>query len=91
MEMSNIEYESVVQQMIEYVKTKVLRDANARIDEDTPLVSSGMVDSFALIDVLLYLEKLTNRKISSGRVSPPDMDSVRKMFSTAERVGKPRS
>jgi hypothetical protein len=49
------------------------------------------VDSFALIDVLLHLEKVTNRKISPGKVSPRDMDTVRQMLATAERVGKPNT
>jgi hypothetical protein len=81
----------VAQQMIEYLKGKVLRNPSANIQEDTALVSSGMIDSFALIDVLLYLEKVTNRKIPAGRVSPRDMDSVRQMLITAEKVGKPRT
>jgi acyl carrier protein len=79
------------QQMIEYLKAKVLSNSNLDIQEDTPLVSSGLVDSFALIDVLLHLEKVTNRKISPGRVSPRDMDTVQQMLITAAKVGKPRA
>ena len=82
---------SSARQMIEYLKTKVLRNPSINIDEDTALVSSGIVDSFALIDVLLHLEKVTNRKISPGKVSPRDMDTVRQMLATAERVGKPNT
>ena len=48
------------------------------------------MDSFALIDTLLELEKLTNRRISARLVEAEDMDSVRKMLQTAERVGKLR-
>jgi acyl carrier protein len=82
---------SSARQMIEYLKTRVLRNPTAKIDEDTTLVSSGLVDSFALIDVLLHLEKVTNRKISPGKVSPRDMDTVRQMLATADRVGKPNA
>ena len=45
-----------------------------------------MVDSFALIDILLQLEKVTQRKISPGKVSPRDMDTVNLMLATADRV-----
>jgi acyl carrier protein len=76
--------------MIDYLKTQVLRNSKIEITEDTPLVSSGLVDSFALIEVLLELEKITDRRIPAGRVSPPDMDTVRKMFATAEKVGRAR-
>jgi len=77
-------------QMIEYLKSKILRDDNVEILLDTSLVASGMIDSFALIDILLQLEKVTQRKISPGKVSPRDMDTVTLMLITAERVGKPR-
>ena len=78
------------EQMIEYLRVKVLENPAADIGEETPLVSSGLIDSFALIDVLLRLEKVTSRKISPGKVSPRDMDTVRLMLATAERVGKPQ-
>jgi acyl carrier protein len=65
-------------------------DSSDEIAEDTPLVSSGLVDSFALIEVLLELEKVTKRKISPGKVGAKDMDTVSLMLKTAERVGIPR-
>jgi acyl carrier protein len=76
--------------MIEYVKTQLLTDSSEEITEDTPLVSSGLVDSFALIEVLLELEKVTKRRISPGKVGAKDMDTVALMLRTAERVGVPR-
>jgi acyl carrier protein len=78
------------QAMIDYVKKNLLMDASEEIDEETPLVSSGLVDSFALIEVLLELEKVTKRKISPGKVGAKDMDTVSLMLKTAERVGIPR-
>jgi acyl carrier protein len=77
------------QQMIAYILQRIRKPALV-IDENTPLVSSGLVDSMALGDVLLTLEDLTNKNISPGRVKPKDLDTVAKMFATAERVGKPR-
>jgi acyl carrier protein len=74
--------------MIEFVKAKILRDPSREIDADTPLISSGMVDSFALLDVLMELEKVTRRRIPAMKVDPKDMDTIRKMFETSQRVGK---
>ncbi len=58
------------------------------IDENTPLVSSGLIDSMALVDLLLKLEDLTSTRIPPGKVQPKDMDTIAKMFATAQRVGK---
>ena len=54
------------------------------------LGSSGLIDSLALVDILLKLEDVTGTRIPAGKVQPKDMDTVRLMFSTAARVGKPR-
>ena len=76
--------------MIRYLKEKVLHQPNAVIEVDTPLVSSGMVDSFALVETLFELERVTKLRIPAVKVAPADMDSVRKMFETAARLGKPK-
>ena len=76
--------------MIEYVKTEILGDSEAKIEADTPLVSSGMVDSFSLILVVHELERITALKIPASKVAPQDLDTVSQMFATATRVGTPR-
>jgi acyl carrier protein len=80
---------SEAQQMIAHV-VQLIRQPGMSIDENTPLVSSGLIDSMSLIDLLLKLEDLTQRRIPAGKVQPKDMDTVAKMLATAERVGKPR-
>ena len=75
------------QAMIDYLKKNVIQNPRIEINEDSGLVSSGLIDSFALIDVLLELEKVTGRRIPAGRVNPADMDTVRKMLDVAARVG----
>lgn len=77
------------QQMIEHI-VHVIRKPEIEIDETTPLVSSGLVDSMALVDLLLKLEDLTQMRIPPGKVQPKDMDTVTLMFATAQRVGRPR-
>jgi acyl carrier protein len=81
---------SQLDRMIQYVKTQVLRNPQADIGPDTPLVSSGMIDSFALIETLVELERVTDLRIPAAMVAPTDMDTVRKMFDVAARLGKPR-
>ena len=77
------------QLMIEYI-VRLIRKPGVTIEENTPLVSSGLIDSMALVDLLLKLEDITHLRIPAGRVQPKDLDTVAKMFATAQRVGKPR-
>ena len=75
--------------MIRHV-TELIRKPGVAIDENTPLVSSGLIDSMALVDLLIKLEDLTHLRIPAGKVQPKDMNTVALMFATAQRVGKPR-
>ena len=77
------------QQMIEHI-AHLIRKPGIAIDENTPLVSSGLIDSMALVDLLVKLEDVTHLRIPPGKVQPKDMDTVALMFATAQRVGKPR-
>ena len=79
-----------VQQIVDHIVREVIHRPGIQIDQDTPLVSSGLIDSFALVDILLILEDVTNTRIPGGKVQAKDMDTVRLMFATAQRVGKPR-
>ncbi len=76
-------------ELIDYICKQIIRRP-VDISVDTPLISSGLVDSFSLVDVLLKLEEVTAMRIPAGKVQPKDMDTISLMLSTARRVGKPR-
>jgi len=78
------------EELIEYIRRELIRRPNVQIDADTPLVSSGLIDSFSLVDVLSKLEEVTDMRIAASKVQPKDMDTVRLMLATAQHVGKPR-
>ena len=75
--------------MLNYLQADVLRSPTIQLTADSSLVASGLIDSFALVDVLIKLEEVTNLRIPAGKVQPQDMDTVNRMLQTAQRVGKP--
>ena len=78
------------QELIDYLLKEVIRRPGIQLTADSPLVSSGLIDSFALVEILLKVEDVTNLRIPAGKVQPKDMDTVNLMLATAGRVGKPR-
>lgn len=78
------------QAMLDYLMTQVVRRSGVQLNTDSSLVASGLIDSFALVDILTKLEDVTNMRIPAGKVQPKDMDTVKLMLTTARRVGKPR-
>lgn len=78
------------QQVVDYIIEEVIRRPDVEIHEDTPLVSSGLIDSLALVNILLKVEDVTHMRIPAGKVRAKDMDTINLMFATARRLGKPR-
>ena len=78
-----------MKQLTGYISEKVLKGKKVDLTEDTPLVSSGLVDSFAMIEIFLELQKIAGRKVPASKVQAKDMDTVRLMFAMAEKFGKP--
>ena len=78
------------QEIIDYIVREVIRRPDTQITEDTPLVSSGLIDSLALVNILLKVEDVTHMRIPAGKVQPKDIDTVKLLIATAQRVGKPR-
>ncbi len=80
--------EQLSSSIIRALKQRGLLLPDTSIDPDTRLVSSGLIDSFGLVEILEILESVSGRMIPPGRVSPEDLDSVRSMLRVAARWGK---
>ena len=77
------------QQMVKHIAV-LIRKPDVVIDESTPLVSSGLIDSMALVDLLLKLEDLTHMRIPHEHDRPDVSDSA--ASGKAAQVGQsPRS
>ena len=78
------------QALLNYLSANVLRRQDILLTADSSLVASGLIDSFALVDVLVKLQEVSEMRIPAGKVQPKDMDTVNLMLAMAKRVGKPR-
>lgn len=63
--------------IIDYVKKEYLdEDSDQEITENTPLISSGIVDSFSMVSLKTFLEKKFNIKIPDEKATTDAFDSV---------------
>ncbi|MGA3243317.1 MAG: hypothetical protein ABSE41_01760 [Bacteroidota bacterium] len=69
--------EDIKKVLIEYVKKEYLdEDSDQEITEDTKLISSGIVDSFSMVSLKMFLEKKFQIKIPDEKATPEAFDSV---------------
>jgi len=70
----------------DYVVKEYLEEGNdTAIDETTPLISSGIVDSFSMESLLRFLESKYGIRIPDAEATPAGFDSVERIAARAER------
>ncbi|MCA9663327.1 MAG: hypothetical protein KC486_33665 [Myxococcales bacterium] len=52
------------------------RDDLGDIDEDTELFSSGLIDSFAMVELLVFLERHTGTKLGPEDIDLDNLDTI---------------
>jgi len=69
--------EDIKKTIIDYVKKEYLdEDSDQQITEDTKLISGGIVDSFSMVSLKMFLEKKFQVKIPDDKATPEAFDSV---------------
>ncbi len=68
--------------ILDYVKKEYLdEDSDTEVDVETPLISSGIVDSFSMVSLKTFLEKKYKISIPDAKATPEAFDSVNKIAS----------
>ena len=65
--------------ILSYIKKEYLDDDEAddmTLDEHTPLISSGIVDSFSMVSLKRFLEKKYEVKLPDEEATPQAFDTV---------------
>ena len=74
--------------VLNYVIKEYMEDEEAEITYDTPLISSGYVDSFAMVSLLVFLENKFKIKIPPSKATPEAFDSVNKIIALVNQYIK---
>jgi acyl carrier protein/D-alanine--poly(phosphoribitol) ligase subunit 2 len=68
--------EEMKELILDYVIKEYMEDGDEKIKYDTPLISSGYVDSFSMVSLLVFLENKFKIKIPPDKATPEAFDSV---------------
>lgn len=68
--------------LVEYLADSAGADMEG-VEDTTPLFSSGMVDSFAMVDLLMFLEKHTGTKLGPEDIDLDNLDTLERILAFA--------
>jgi acyl carrier protein len=66
-------------ELVDFIVTNLGVDEDDIADE-TPLLSSGLVDSFGMVELLVFVEGQTGASIDAGDVNLENFDSVQRIL-----------
>ena len=67
----------MLEQLSKYIATEILKQPNRTIQSDEALISSGLIDSFSLMDLALYVEDTFGVRIEDTELNAETFDSLR--------------
>lgn len=69
----------MVEQITLFISQEILRDPGRQIKEDEPLISSGLIDSFGLVDLALYVEDAFGVRIEDVELTASVFDTTQEL------------
>jgi len=70
--------------ILTYIRDEYLEDDDDEIDEDTPLISGGIVDSFSMVSLKRFLENRYQISIPDDKATPEAFDTVSSICALVE-------
>lgn len=67
-----------------YLTRDILHDPDYPLGEDEPLISSGLIDSFSLVDIALWVESTYGVHIDDTELTADNFDTVGELAATIE-------
>lgn len=62
-----------------FILKEYFEDDEEELTMDTPLISGGIVDSFSMVSLKVYLEKTFSIKIPDSKATPMAFDSINRI------------
>jgi len=73
------------EQIARYIAGEILKDSTRVVMKDEPLVSSGLIDSFSLVDLALYVEDTFGVRIEDTELTSVVFDTVEQLAELISR------
>jgi acyl carrier protein len=71
--------DSLFPSLEQYIAAKILKQPNRKINPDESLISSGLIDSFSLVDLALFVEDTFGVHIDDSELNSQTFDSLNQL------------
>jgi len=72
--------QSQFNKIAEFISNEILKQPDRAIGKDEALISSGLIDSFSLIDLSLFIEQTFNVRIDDTELNANSFDTIEELI-----------
>lgn len=76
--------DTIISSLEKYIAAEILKQPNRTIAPDEPLISSGLIDSFSLMDLALFVEDTYGVRIEDTELNAETFDSLDQLAAMIE-------
>jgi acyl carrier protein len=76
--------DSIISEIEKYIATQILKQPHRKIAPDESLISSGLIDSFSLMDLALFVEDTFGVRIEDTELNANTFDNLTQLNSLIE-------
>jgi len=74
----------LLEEIRNYLRDEVMQDPGYDLEFDEPLISSGLIDSFSLVDIAMYVEETYGVEIDNSELNADNFDTVKQFAAYIE-------
>jgi len=76
--------DNLISEIENYIAAQILKQPTRKIAVDEPLISSGLIDSFSLMDLALFVEDTLGVRIEDTELNANTFDNLTQLASLIE-------
>ena len=71
--------EDIIRQLKDYIRVTLLRSPSYPLEENEPLITGGLIDSFSLVQLSAFIEEAFDVRIPDSELTVEVMDTLEAM------------
>jgi acyl carrier protein len=68
--------DEIINELSVYISNQILKQPKKKLGKDEPLISSGIVDSFHLVDLAMYVEEHFRVRLDDAELNADTFDTL---------------
>jgi len=68
------------EQLASFIKTELMRNPNYPLRDDEPLITGGLVDSFSLVELALFIEEQFGVHFDDVELTADNMNTINQIL-----------